>query len=353
MKVEKLVVGIIGLGMGKMHLKGAIEYGAEIGAICDINEARLKAIGEELNIPEEKRTTNYLDIVNNKEINTVIVATWDQLHREMVVTLLTAGKNVLCEKPLALTREDVTEIIRAVEAHPECKFMIGQVCRFAPAFVQAKKIIDEGKIGDIYFVESEYAHDYYKMYRDHFNLHKDEPDWKYWRSDPLRNGVIGGGCHAVDLIRWLVNGDPTEVYAYGTHKLLLPYVPFHDANLAMMKFPGDIMGKVFVSTGCKRNYTMRTCVYGTKGTLIFDNESDTMQAFYVNEEDIAPHDPEIIPVEVNSHNAAAEFKEFANALVNDLPIATNVYEGAKTVEVCLSIMESATEGKIVYPDYNF
>ena len=343
MKLEKIVVGVIGLGMGKRHLEGAIKYGAEVGLICDINPERLAEVGEAQNVPPEKRTTDYMDIINSKEINTVIIATPDQIHREEVVACLESGKHVMCEKPLALTREDIVAIVKAVEAHPECKFMIGQIARFTPAFIQAKKYIDEGKIGEIYFAESEYAHDYLHMFEENPNN---------WRSDPVRNGVVGGGCHAVDLLRWLLGSDPYEVYAYGTHKLL-PYVTYDDANLAIMKFPGNIMGKVFVSTGCKRGYTMRTCVYGTKGTLIFDNKSDTMQAFFADENGHFDNNPEIIPVEINNHNAVEEFKVFADALMNDTVIETSVYEGAKTVEACLSIVESSKTGKIVNPDYNF
>lgn len=343
MKLEKIVVGVVGLGMGAAHLKGAIAYGAEVGLICDINPEKLEKIRTELNIPEEKCTENYLDIVNNKEINTVIIATPDQLHREHVEAMLNAGKNVMCEKPLALTREDISAIVKAAEAHPECKFMIGQICRFTPAFVQAKKYIDEGKIGEIYFAESEYAHDYQHMF---------EVNPKNWRSDPVRNGVVGGGCHAVDLLRWLVGSDPTEIYAHGTHKLL-PYVEYDDANLAIMKFPGNVMGKVFVSTGCKRDYTMRTCVYGTKGTLIFDNRSDTMKVHFADEEGHGAGEGQTVPVEINNHNATAEFKVFADCLINDTPIETTVYEGAKTVAACLAIIESSKTGKLVNPDYNF
>ena len=54
-----------------------------------------------------------------------------------------------------------------------------------------------------------------------------------------------------------------------------------------MKFPNNIMGKVFVSTGCKRDYTMRTVIYGTKGTLICDNTSPTMTLFTVDENQVA------------------------------------------------------------------
>ena len=270
--MEKLVVGVIGLAMGALHLKGAIEGGAEIALICDINPEKLNEVGEEHNIPKERRTENWKDIVNNKEINTVIIATPDQQHREQIVALLEAGKNIMCEKPLALTRDDINAIVKAVNAHPECKFMIGQICRFTPSFLKAKELIDAGRLGELYYVESEYAHDYQKMY---------ENTPGHWRQDPVRHGVVGGGCHAVDLLRWLVGADPTEVFAYGTHKLLREFIPYDDATLAMMKFPGDIMGKVFVSTGCKRAYTMRTCIYGTKGTIVMDNSSPTLSFKFV------------------------------------------------------------------------
>jgi len=130
-------------------------------------------------------------------------------------------------------------------------------------------------------------------------------------------------------------------------------VTYDDANLAIMKFPGNVMGKVFVSTGCKRDYTMRTCVYGTKGTMIFTNREDPMKVFLVDENGHAPHEPTIIEPPVNNHNAVAEFRAFAECLVNDTPVETTVFEGAKTVEVCLSIVESANEHKIVKPNYDF
>ena len=114
------------------------------------------------------------------------------------------------------------------------------------------------------------------------------------------------------------------------------------------------MGKVFVSTGCKRGYTMRTLVYGTKGTLIFDNKSDTMTFFEVNPEDVDHKAEEkIIPVDINNHNAASEFKTFADHILNDTPVTTDVMEGAKTALACISIVESSVTGKVINPDYSF
>ncbi|MBR2411239.1 MAG: Gfo/Idh/MocA family oxidoreductase [Clostridia bacterium] len=334
---KKIVAANIGMKFGMCHVEGAMSFGAEIAAICDSNEENLRFAGERYNIPEEKRITDYREIKKNPEINAVTVAVPDQLHKEISCELLHAGKNVLCEKPLALTREDLREIIKA-EDESGCKFMVGQICRFTPSFIKAKEIIDSGILGELYFVESEYAHDYMKL-------------CDTWRADPLRHGVIGGGCHAVDLLRWLA-GDPVEVFAYGTHRLL-PQVSYDDATVAIMKFSDDLMGKVFVSTGCKRDYTMRTCIYGTKGTLICDNTSPSMTLFTTDSEGVVKEKPEIIEVEVNNHNAAKEFEVFADAILNDKKILTDAREGAKTVEVCLSIVESAKSGKPVRPDYNF
>ncbi len=334
--MEKLVVANIGLKFGMAHLEGALQSGAEVAAICDSDPEALKFAGEKYGIPEEKRFTDYRELLNNKHIQAVTVAVPDQLHAELTCEFLRAGKHVLCEKPLALTREDVRKIISAAD-ETGLKCMVGQICRYTPAFEQAKRIIDSGKIGEIYYAESEYAHDYMYLVDN-------------WRADPKRHGVIGGGCHAVDLLRWLV-GDPAEVFAYGTHKLL-PQVPYDDATIAVMKFGGGIIGKVFVSTGCKRDYTMRTLIYGTKGTLICDNTSPSMTLFVIGEDQMA-HEPQIIPVQVNNHNAPREFEAFANAIQGREPLVTDAREGAKTVEACLAIIESSVSGKIVRPDYDF
>ncbi len=334
---NQLRVANIGMKFGMSHVEGAMSCGAEIAAICDSNEENLRFAGERYSVPEEKRFTDYEDILNNKDIDVATVAVPDQLHKELSCRLLRAGKHVLCEKPLALTREDLREIISAADESGR-KFMVGQICRFTPSFIKAKEIVDSGLIGELYFIESEYAHDYMKLCDD-------------WRADPLRHGVVGGGCHAVDLIRWIA-GDPVEVFAYGMHKLL-PQVSYDDATIAVMKFGENVAGKVFVSTGCKRDYTMRTCIYGTKGTLICDNTSPTMTLYTTDSEGVVNEKPEIIEVEVNNHNAAKEFSVFADAILNDKAVPTDAREGAKTVEVCLAIVESAKTGKPVSPDYSF
>lgn len=341
--MSKLTIGVVGLGMGSLHLEGAISHGADVIAICDINEEQLKTVGEKNNIPEEKRYTDWKKLLDIKEMEAVIIATPDQQHKELVLAFLEAGKHIMCEKPLALTREDLVEIIEAAKKY-DTKFMVGQICRFTPSFVKAKEIVDAGTIGELYYVESEYAHDYEKRFIENGDT--------YWRNDPLRHGVVGGGCHAVDLLRWFV-GDPEEVFAYGSHKML-PYVTYDDTTISVLKFPNGVCGKIFVSTGCKRPYTMRTLLYGTKGTIICDNTSETMELYVVGEDGVEfNEEPQIINIEVNNHNADEEFAVFMDAVTTDSTDYPDAVQGAKTVEVCLAIVESSVKGTPIAPNYNF
>ena len=257
---KKLKIGVISCSiMAQVHMQAVMDNpNTELAMLCDLNETLLHEAADKFGV--EKTAVDYRDVLNDPEIDAVIIVTPDQTHKEITLAALAAKKHVLCEKPMALKLDECSEMIAAAKA-AETKMMVGQICRYTPGFVEAKKLIDRGEIGELFFVETEYAHDYSKI---------DLP----WRLDPLRHGFLGGGCHAVDLARWIA-GDPTEVFAYANHKML-PNYPTDDCTVAIMKFPNNVIGKVFVSTGCKRNYTMRSVFYGTKGTIITDNTSNHM-----------------------------------------------------------------------------
>ena len=337
--MNDLNVGVISCsGMAVSHMLAVEDHErAHLAAICDIDEEKLRAAGERF--PQAARYTDYRALLAHPGLDAVIIVTPDQLHREMAEAALGAGLHVLCEKPLALTREDLNAIVRAAEASDR-KFMVGQICRFTPGFLAAKELIDAGEIGEIYYVESEYAHDYCGI------LSADG-----WRSDPVRHGVVGGGCHAVDLLRW-VAGDPEEVTAYGTHKLL-PMVQYDDCTVAILRFPAGVVGKVFVSTGCKRPYTMRSSFYGTKGTVVCDNTSPSITLYREDPDNPAKTVAREIPVQLANHNTFGEFRAFAQAVLDGSPVPTDARQGAKTIAACLAIVQSAREGRPVAPDYDF
>ncbi|MBE5761660.1 MAG: Gfo/Idh/MocA family oxidoreductase [Clostridiales bacterium] len=333
---KKLNFAVIGCSnMAKTHMNGIIaNEGAELYAICDIDEDILKNRHEEF--PSAKAFTDYRELVKDENVDAVVLVTPDQLHLEMTEAFLRAGKDVLCEKPMALTLNECEEMMR-IEKETGKMLMIGQICRCTPGFVLAKKLIDEGRIGELFFIESEYAHNYINA-----------RGVKDWRVTPERHGIIGGGCHAVDLLRWIA-GDPTEVFAYSNHKNL-PDWPTQDSTVALYKFPNNVMGKVFASIGCRRNYTMRSVFYGTKGTIICDNKSPEIQLFQSDDENGNETDftsPVMLPVELNDHNAQAEIAAFVDALVYGKELPATSLEGASTVAVCCATVESAEKGELI------
>ena len=150
MEKKVLNVGVIGLGMGKAHAEGVTKTeGACLYAVCDINKARADEVAKELSVAHV--FTDYRDMIADPAIDAVIIASPDQDHRQMILDSLNAGKHILCEKPLALTREDCGAIVEAVKKSDK-KFMVGQICRYTPGFKQAKEIIESGAIGELTFV---------------------------------------------------------------------------------------------------------------------------------------------------------------------------------------------------------
>ena len=332
-------------GMGRAHIEGIRRNAlAELAAVFDINEEFVRQCAADCGL--DRYYTDFDRMLAEEEIDVVIVCTPDQVHRDYTVKSLRAGKHVLCEKPMAQTVEDCREMVKAAD-ETGMKLMIGQVCRKAPGFLKAKELVDSGTIGELFFVESEYAHDYSRI--------PGKGGWQ-WRTDPvlLRHPVIGGGCHAIDLLRWIA-GNPSEVFAYANHKML-PSWPVDDCTVAVMKFPRGVIGKVMCSVGCKRTYTMRTCLYGSKGTIICDNTSPditVMREILDDDGNYVTTDTEKIPVDINNHNVASEIEELIDCIVHDKPVPTDGREGASTVAVGAAIVESAAKGDKIEIDYRF
>ncbi len=351
---KRIRYGVIGGGMGFAHAVGIRHStNSDLAAICDIDPDVLQRVQNELGLPDSACCTDYRDLIGRDDLDAVIVATPDSFHEEQTAAAMGAGKHVLCEKPMALTVDECRRMVLAAERSGK-KLMVGQIGRYSPGFILAKKLVDNGEIGELFYVESEYAHDY-----------KYHPGKNNWRKDPAhpRDPVIGGGCHAVDLLRWIA-GDPTEVTAYANHKVLIDW-PVNDTTIGILRFPNQVVGKVFVSIAVKRSYTMRSVFYGTRGTIIADNTSPQITLFKDAITEPLPlfetrypgvHDQStaiLLPIAIDSHNTAAEVNEFSQIIANDLPVLTDGRQGAATVAVCCALVESAALGQSVRISYDF
>lgn len=206
--MEKIKVGIIGVGgISESHIAAYLkDPRAELYAFCDINEDRLKKMGEKYGITRLYNDHN--EMLKLNELDAVSVCTWNNAHAECSIDALMAGKNVLCEKPMAMNAEQAQKMLDAQKASGKC-LMVGFVRRYGSDCKILKDFIDAGSFGDIYYAKATYLR------------RNGNPGG--WFSDKARSGggpLIDLGVHVIDLTRYLMGGHtPVSVYAATFEKL--------------------------------------------------------------------------------------------------------------------------------------
>lgn len=209
-------VGLLGFGgMAKGHFNAYKELEAEensnikLVAICDINPDQFTS-AQQININTGKSKfdlsginlyTDVFEMLAAEELDMIDVCLPTFLHAEFATAMLNAGKNVICEKPMALSSKDCQKMIDAAKTNGK-KLMIAQCLRFEPLYTCLKDFIDSGELGGIRY-----------MFFDRLST---LPLWGFqrWYRDDKRSG----GCaldlhvHDVDMIRFLV-GEPQSVSA--------------------------------------------------------------------------------------------------------------------------------------------
>src|SRR5215467_2612129 len=135
----KLGVGVLGVGeMGKRHAENIrrLVPQARLVAIADIAADRARHIADELEI--EKSFPSLDEMLRCKEVDAILVATPDKFHAQAIETAAHAGRDILCEKPLATTRADAYRALTAVEK-AGVRLQIGFMRRYDPAYQAAMK----------------------------------------------------------------------------------------------------------------------------------------------------------------------------------------------------------------------
>lgn len=179
--------------MGK-HLPGYSELkeDIEIIAACDIDETRLKDAGQRYNIPH--LFTDYNDLLAMDEIDIITVCLPNYLHAPVTIKALKSGKHVHCEKPMAINERQALEMLEAKKESGR-KLMIGLNNRFLPNSVFVKKFVDEGGLGDIYFVKCGWLR------------RRGIPPKEWFMNKELSGGgpLIDLGVHYIDLAMYFMN----------------------------------------------------------------------------------------------------------------------------------------------------
>ncbi len=377
MVYRKIGVGLLGYSsMGKAH---SFAYKVmphffwpppaipELVTICGRTESRLKAASE--NFGFKKYTTDWREMVRDEQVEVVDNSLPNDMHHDVTISALEAGKHVLCEKPLARNSLEAKEMWEA-SCRTSAKAMVAFNYRFVPAVLLARELIKSRKLGRIYHFRARYLQQWLA-----------DPSFPLvWRLVESRagSGPIGDlGSHIVDLARFMV-GEVTAVTAVTrtfVKERPLPDDPstkgpvtVEDAFAATVEFDNGAIGTLEASrcAAGRKNYNNFE-VNGENGSIEFNLERLNELRFFSREGDVKtlgwneilatdkvhdytlPYRPHGDALGWN-HTFVSEVYHFIDAIVNDKeigPIGATFEDGYRNNVILDAILKSAKENKRV------
>lgn len=202
---EKTKVGVIGLGVGSLHVGAYVASpNVDLVGICDINPERLKLAGEQHGVPRDRWMESIDDLLAVPGLEAVNVALPNDLHAPVTIRALQAGLHVLCEKPLARTAAEAQSMVDAAAAAKK-KLMVCFNYRYRADARWLKALATEGRMGEVYFGKAAWQRN------------TGIPGAGGWFTQKARSGggpMIDLGVHVLDLALWLM-GHPTPVSVSG------------------------------------------------------------------------------------------------------------------------------------------
>ncbi len=338
--MSTLKVGVIGCGsIAKFrHLP---EYYAnkkvEIVAVCDIVADRCEKMATQYSA---KAFTDYKEVLKLEEIDAISVCLPNYLHAPVSIDALNAGKHVLCEKPMATSKNEAVAMINAANIN-EKTLMIAHNQRFVASHQTAKQIIDSGKLGKIHSFKTTFGHPGPEAWS------VDGADSWFFNKEQAFIGAMGDlGVHKSDLMRYLL-GEFTEVGAF-IETTAKKNTEVDDNAVCILRTESGIIGTLTASWAYVSGDDNSTVIYGENGTLRLEADPDYSLIEEYRDGKVIHHKLDKIQTnedggQINSH-VIDHFVECI--LENKEPLITGE-EGLKSLKVILAALESQETKKII------
>jgi myo-inositol 2-dehydrogenase/D-chiro-inositol 1-dehydrogenase len=260
-----LAAGMIGVGgRGTFLLQNIVNVpGVKVAAICDIDPTALDKGLSAAARDKPQGLSDYRKLLEKSGIQAVVIATPCYLHREMVIAALQAGKNVYCEKPLAITPEDLRAIVEAAK-HSKGILQVGFQRRYSPQTQEMVQRVHAGSIGKPLFIRGQYY------------TTKDLPHNQAWKFDRDKYGdmLVEQAIHQFDLYNWILDSHPVRACGIGGANLLVNDPPgrtIMDHYSITYEYPNGVhvsFTHVYYAVG--RLATVNDIVFGEKGAIAYD-----------------------------------------------------------------------------------
>lgn len=336
--------GIVGCGMiSQFHAKAIADIkGAKLVACCD---TRAESADKFAAANGCKSYHSLDDMLADKAVDIVTIATPSGLHMAPAVAAAKAGKHVIVEKPLEVTLKKCDRIIRECEKNG---VQLGTVfpSRFHDSSVKLKRAIEGGRFGRLTIGDA-----YVKWFRTQ----------QYYDSGPWRGtwALDGGGAlmnqaiHSVDLLTWLM-GPVKEVCAQ-TALLIHERIEVEDAVVATLRFANGALGVIEATTAAYPGYLKRIEIHGSEGSAVLEEEDLKTWDFAKPTKE----DKSILadmkkskssgggasdPAAIGHHGHTIQFTDMLEAIRKKRAPAIDGHEGRRSVEVIQAIYKSAESG---------
>ncbi|MGE5588227.1 MAG: Gfo/Idh/MocA family oxidoreductase [Clostridia bacterium] len=324
---------VIGVGRAGMvharNLKAGIR-GARLVAVADVDPASAARAAQELEL--ERVHTDYTEAVSDETVDAVCVASPVFTHAQVAVAAAEAGKHVFCEKPMALTLDEADSMIDAAR-RAGVKLQIGFMRRFDAGFREAKRLIDEGEIGDVILVRS-------------VGRGPGLPgDW--YLSFERSNGLLAEvNSHDFDTVRWLGRGELSRVYAeagaFARRDLAEKHPGFFDSAVVNIRLANGVMGVVEGTCPDNYGYDARAEILGTRGVLLVGQIEESSSVVCRKDGCVRP----VIPSWQRRFREAYidEMRHFVECILSGAEPVVSGLDGKKALEGVLAANRSLREG---------
>lgn len=337
MKHDKVGICLIGCGRaGMIHARNFVNKvpGAAMEAVVDIQESAARAAAEELGIT--KWATDYHAFLDDPAVDAVIVVSPTDLHCGIVLDCAKHGKHILCEKPMAMNVDECRLMIRVCEENG-VKLQLGFMRRHDESFVEAKRLLDEGAIGDLVLIKS------------HTRGPSKPRPWMY--DLKMSNGILAEvNSHDIDAVRWFSGSDVKQLYAIGGNyrnpEVRSEYPDYYDNVVMTGTLKSGVQFEIDGAAYVQYGYDSHIELIGTKGLLHVGKDKQ----FSV---EVTTSEGKTSSSFVNSWMTLfldAYLREdisFVEAILNDKEPSATGYDGLMAVAIVEAGNRSILDGKII------
>ena len=356
-KLRVAVVGCGGIANGK-HLPAMKRNGHfEIVAFCDLIEERAQKAKEEYGTPASRIYTDYKELLEKEQdIEAVYVLTPNNAHAPVSIAAMEAGRNVMCEKPMAKTYAEAKAMVETAERTGKL-LTIGYQGRYRADSSYLKSACQDGELGEIYYA------------RAHAIRRRAVPTWGVFTDEEKQGGgpLIDIGTHALDLTLWMMNNYEPEMVVGSVYRKLADQVntgnAWGDWDPEQYTVEDSAFGFIRMKNGATINLEAswalnsldvresQTTLCGTKGGA---DMQKGLRLNYVKHGRQCVEEPDLNAGGVAFFDGASEKPDdveqrvFYNAIVRGEPLTVQPRQAMVVTQILEAIYEAGRTGKPVY-----